>query len=224
VSTPDTTENAPEPAPEPAAETEKKKKTTKSKAKTKSDSDDGADKSEPKGMRWYVIQAFSGFEKQASESLKEHVARAGMEDKFGDILVPTEEVVEIRNGTKRTSQRKFFPGYVLVEMTLDDETWHLVKGVPKVTGFIGGSGSTPAPITEREARAIIDQVKEGAEKPRPKFTFSPGELVRVTDGPFQDFNGTVEDVNFEKSKLRVSVSIFGRSTPVELNFSQVEKS
>jgi len=209
VSTPDTTEN---------------EKATKAKAKTKSDSGDGADKSESKGMRWYVIQAFSGFEKQASESLKEHVARAGMEDKFGDILVPTEEVVEIRNGTKRTSQRKFFPGYVLVEMTLDDETWHLVKGVPKVTGFIGGSGSTPAPITEREARAIIDQVKEGAEKPRPKFTFSPGELVRVTDGPFQDFNGTVEDVNFEKSKLRVSVSIFGRSTPVELNFSQVEKS
>jgi len=215
-------------------ETEKKEKEsgaakTKPKASAKSSdkkSNDKKtnDKADAKGMRWYVIQAFSGFEKQASESLKEHVARAGMEDRFGDILVPTEEVVEIRNGTKRTSQRKFFPGYVLVEMTLDDETWHLVKGVPKVTGFIGGSGSTPAPITEREARAIIDQVKEGAEKPRPKFTFSPGELVRVTDGPFQDFNGTVEDVNFEKSKLRVSVSIFGRSTPVELNFSQVEKS
>lgn len=202
-----------------------KKKATDAAAKSGSGKGDTKD-SESTGdsKRWYVIQAFSGFEKQASESLKEHVARAGMEDRFGDILVPTEEVVEIRNGTKRTSQRKFFPGYVLVEMTLDDETWHLVKGVPKVTGFIGGSGSRPAPITEREARAIIDQVKEGAEKPRPKFTFSPGELVRVTDGPFQDFNGTVEDVNFEKSKLRVSVSIFGRSTPVELNFSQVEKS
>ncbi len=213
-------------AAEPAGKTESKtesKTKSKSSKKSKGGGDDSAG-AESDSKRWYVIQAFSGFEKQASESLKEHVARAGMEDRFGDILVPTEEVVEIRNGTKRTSQRKFFPGYVLVEMTLDDETWHLVKGVPKVTGFIGGSGSRPAPITEREARAIIDQVKEGAEKPRPKFTFSPGELVRVTDGPFQDFNGTVEDVNFEKSKLRVSVSIFGRSTPVELNFSQVEKS
>jgi len=146
-----------------------------------------------------------------------------MEDKFGEIMVPTEEVVEMRAGQKRTSERKFFPGYVLVQMEMDEDSWHLVKNVPRVTGFIGGTSAKPTPISDKEAQAIIDQVKEGADKPKPKFSFAPGELVRVVDGPFQDFNGTVEDVNFEKSKLRVAVSIFGRSTPVELGFSQVEK-
>ena len=173
--------------------------------------------------RWYVVHAFSGFEKKVRESLLEHIRRAGMEDKFGEIMVPTEEVVEMRAGQKRTSERKFFPGYVLVQMEMDEDSWHLVKNVPRVTGFIGGTSAKPTPISDKEAQAIIDQVKEGADKPKPKFTFEPGELVRVVDGPFQDFNGTVEDVNFEKSKLRVAVSIFGRSTPVELGFSQVEK-
>ncbi len=174
--------------------------------------------------RWYVVHTFSGFEKQVQQALREHVRRAGMEEHFGDILVPTEEVVEMREGQKRSSERKFFPGYVLVQMEMADETWHLVKSVPRVTGFIGGTSARPTPISDKEAQAIIDQVEAGADKPRPKFSFAPGELVRVIDGPFQDFNGTVEDVNYEKSKLRVAVSIFGRSTPVELNFSQVEKS
>jgi len=173
--------------------------------------------------RWYVVHAYSGFEKQVARSLQDHIRNAGMEDKFGEILVPTEEIVEMKGGQKRTTQRKFFPGYVLVKMEMNDDTWHLVKGVPKVTGFIGGSGNKPAPITEKEAQAILQQVQEGVEKPKPKFTFSAGEQVRVVDGPFADFNGTVEDVNFDKSKLRVSVSIFGRMTPVELDFSQVEK-
>ncbi len=173
--------------------------------------------------QWYVVHAFSGFEKQVVRSLKEHIRNAGMEDQFEDILVPTEEVVEMRGGQKRTSERKFFPGYVLVKMDMNDETWHLVKGVPKVSGFIGGVGNKPTPITEKEAEAILQQVQEGVEKPRPKFSFAAGEQVRVIDGPFADFNGMVEDVNFEKSKLRVSVSIFGRMTPVELDFSQVEK-
>jgi transcriptional antiterminator NusG len=175
-------------------------------------------------MRWYVVHAFSGFEKQVARSLKEHVHNAGMEEKFGEILVPMEEVVEMKGGQKRTTQRKFFPGYVLVKMEMDDETWHLVKSVPKVTGFIGGTSNRPTPITEEEAQGILQQVQEGVEKPKPRFSFEPGELVRVIDGPFADFNGTVEDVNYEKSKLRVSVSIFGRMTPVELDFSQVEKS
>ena len=173
--------------------------------------------------RWYVVHAFSGFEKQVQQSLREHIKRAGMEEHFGEILVPTEDVVEMRGGQKRTSERKFFPGYVLVQMEMTDDTWHLVKSVPRVTGFIGGTSARPTPITEKEAQAIMDQVQAGVDKPRPKFSFAPGELVRVVDGPFQDFNGTVEDVNYEKSKLRVAVSIFGRSTPVELNFSQVEK-
>jgi transcriptional antiterminator NusG len=147
-----------------------------------------------------------------------------MDDKFGEILVPMEEVVEMKGGQKRTTQRKFFPGYVLVKMEMDDETWHLVKSVPKVTGFIGGTSNKPTPITDEEAQGILQQVQEGVEKPKPRFSFEPGELVRVIDGPFADFNGTVEDVNYEKSKLRVSVSIFGRMTPVELDFSQVEKS
>jgi transcriptional antiterminator NusG len=174
-------------------------------------------------MRWYVVHTFSGFEKSVQRSLKEHIKRAGMEDKFGEILVPVEEVVEMKSGEKRTSERKFFPGYVLVRMEMSDETWHLVKNVPKVSGFIGGSGTKPTPITDKEAETILQQVQEGVEKPRPKFSFMPGELIRITEGPFADFNGTVEDVNYEKSKLRVSVSIFGRQTPVELEFSQVEK-
>jgi len=174
-------------------------------------------------MRWYVVHAFSGFEKHVAKSLLEHIKRAGMEDKFGEILVPTEDVVEMRGGQKRTSERKFFPGYVLVQMEMGDDTWHLVKNVPKVTGFIGGSGSKPTPLSDKEADAIMRQVKEAVDSPRPKFSFQPGEVVRVVDGPFQDFNGTVEDVNYEKTKLKVAVSIFGRSTPVELDFSQVEK-
>lgn len=209
----------------------KKKKKKKAKAKKKVDPEEEQVKAGPdsmeseEGMRWYVVQAFSGFEKQAAKSLQDHVDRYDeMKELFGRILVPTEEVVEMKGGQKRTSERKFFPGYVLVEMTLTDESWHLVKGVPKITGFIGGTGTSPTPISDREASEIIQQLEEGADKPRPKFTFAAGEMVRVVDGPFQDFNGTVEDVNFEKSKLRVSVSIFGRSTPVELNFSQVEKS
>ena len=174
-------------------------------------------------MQWFVVQAYSGFEKHVQESLREYIRRAGMEDQFGDIEVPTEQVVELRNGQKRTSERKFFPGYVLVNMIMSDEAWHLVKSVPKVSGFVGGSGSQPVQITDQEAQAILQQVQEGAEHPRPKYTFAPGEVVRVIDGPFKEFSGTVEDVNFEKSKLKVSVSIFGRSTPVELSFSQVEK-
>ncbi len=174
-------------------------------------------------MRWYVVHTYSGFEKAVVRSLKEHIRNAGMEAKFEEILLPTEEVVEMKSGQKRTSERKFFPGYVLVKMEMDDDSWHLVKNVPKVTGFIGGSGMKPTPITDKEAQAILQQVQEGVEKPRPKFSFQPGEQVRVVDGPFADFNGTVEDVNFEKSKLKVSVSIFGRMTPVELDFSQVEK-
>ncbi|MBK1734971.1 transcription termination/antitermination protein NusG [Halorhodospira abdelmalekii] len=174
-------------------------------------------------LRWYVIHAYSGFEKQVQRSLKERVRRAGMSEKFGEILVPTEEVVEMREGQKRKSERKFFPGYVLVQMELDDETWHLVREVPRVMGFIGGRPDRPAPISDREAEAILNRVREGAEKPRPKVLFEVGEVVRVIDGPFTDFNGAVEEVNYEKSRLRVAVLIFGRSTPVELEFSQVEK-
>jgi transcriptional antiterminator NusG len=174
-------------------------------------------------MRWYVLQAYSGFEHQVKRSLEDRVARAGMQNKFGQILVPTEEVIEMRDGHKRKSERKFFPGYVLVQMDLDDESWHLVNGVPKVLGFIGGSSDRPAPITDREAQAILQRVQEGFNKPKPKILYEPGEVVRVTDGPFNDFNGVVEEVNYEKNRLRVAVLIFGRSTPVELEFSQVEK-
>ena len=173
--------------------------------------------------RWYVVHAYSGFENAVKRSLEEHVKLHGMEDKFGEILVPTEEVVEMREGQKRKSERKFFPGYVLVEMEMDDETWHLVKDVPKVMGFIGGTSDRPAPITEKEANQILNRVQEGVDKPKPKVLFEPGEVVRVIDGPFNDFNGVVEEVNYEKSKLRVAVLIFGRSTPVELEFGQVEK-
>jgi transcriptional antiterminator NusG len=174
-------------------------------------------------MRWFVVQAYSGFEHQVKRSLEEYIRRAGLEERFGEILVPTEEVIEMREGQKRRSERKFFPGYVLVQMEMADETWHLVKEVPKVLGFIGGTKDRPAPITDREAQTILDRIREGVEKPRPKILFAPGEQVRVTDGPFNDFNGTVEDVNYEKNRLRVSVTIFGRSTPVDLEFSQVEK-
>ncbi|PWG62090.1 transcription termination/antitermination protein NusG [Sediminicurvatus halobius] len=173
--------------------------------------------------RWYVVHAYSGFENQVKKSLLERIKRAGMEDQFGEILVPTEEVVEMKDGQKRRSERKFFPGYVLVQMEMTDDTWHLVKEVPRVMGFIGASRDKPAPISEREAEQILDRVKEGVEKPRPKVLFEVGEVVRVTDGPFNDFNGVVEEVNYEKSRLRVAVLIFGRSTPVELEFSQVEK-
>ncbi len=173
--------------------------------------------------RWYVVHAYSGFENQVKRSLAERIARYGMEDKFGEILVPTEELVEMREGQKRKSERKFFPGYVLVQMELDDDTWHLVKDVPKVMGFIGGTSDRPAPITDKEAEAILNRIQEGVEKPRPKVLFEPGEVVRICDGPFNDFNGVVEEVDYEKSRMRVSVLIFGRSTPVDLEFSQVEK-
>jgi len=174
-------------------------------------------------LKWYVVHAYSNFEKKVKSSLEERVKLNGLEDKFGEILVPTEEVVEMKEGKKRSSERKFFPGYVLVQMELDDETWHLVKQVPKVLGFIGGSSDRPAPITDKEADNILQRVKEGVDKPRPKVLFEPGEVVRVIDGPFNDFSGVVEAVNYEKSKLQVAVQILGRSTPVELDFGQVEK-
>ena len=174
-------------------------------------------------LQWYVVHAYSNFEHKVKESLIERVRRAGLQDRFGEVLVPTEEVVEMRDGQRRKSERKFFPGYVLVQMEMDDETWHLVKEVPKVLGFIGGSSDRPAPISDREAAAILNRVQEGVDKPRPKILFEPGEVVRVTDGPFNDFSGVVEQVNYEKSKVRVAVQILGRSTPVELDFSQVEK-
>lgn len=174
-------------------------------------------------MRWYVIQAYSGYEQQVMRSLHERIERSGLGEKFGEILVPTEEVVEMRDGKKRKSDRKFFPGYVLVQMEMDDDTWHLVKESPKVLGFIGGRADKPAPISDAEANAILQRVEEGVDQPKPKVLFEPGEVVRVTDGPFADFNGVVEEVNYEKSRLRVSVLIFGRSTPVELEFGQVEK-
>jgi len=173
--------------------------------------------------RWYVVHAYSGFENRVKQSLLERIERSGLQEKFGEIMVPTEEVVEMREGQKRRSERKFFPGYVLVQMEMDDDTWHMVKDVPKVLGFIGGTSDRPAPITDKEADAILQRVQEGAEKPRPKVLFEPGEVVRVTEGPFNDFNGVVEEVNYEKSKLRVAVMIFGRSTPVDLDFGQVEK-
>ncbi len=174
--------------------------------------------------RWYVVHAYSGYEKQVKRSLEDRIARADMDEMFGDVLVPTEEVVEMKGGQKRRSDRKFFPGYVLVEMEMTDDTWHLVKDVPKVMGFIGGTAERPAPISQKEADAILNRLQEGADKPRPKVLFEPGEMVRVVDGPFNDFNGVVEDVDYDKSRLKVAVLIFGRSTPVELEFHQVEKS
>jgi transcriptional antiterminator NusG len=175
-------------------------------------------------LRWYVVHAYSNYENQVKRALEERIERSGLGDFFGRILVPTEEVVEMRMGQQRKSERKFFPGYVLVQMELNDETWHLVKEVPRVLGFIGGTSDRPAPITDREADAILGRIEEGAAKPRPKTLFEVGEVVRVIEGPFKDFNGVVEEVNYDKSRLRVSVLIFGRATPVELDFGQVEKS
>lgn len=173
--------------------------------------------------RWYVVHAYSGYEKKVATALKERIELNGKQDLFGDVLVPTEEVVEMKGGQKRKSERKFFPGYVLVNMELCDEAWHLVKETPRVMGFIGGKADKPAPITEKEANLILQRVDDSTDKPKPKTLFEPGEMVRVTDGPFNDFNGVVEEVNYEKSRLRVAVLIFGRSTPVELEFGQVEK-
>ena len=174
-------------------------------------------------LRWYIVHAYSNYEYKVNSSLEERIKLLGLEDKFGEILIPTEEVVEMKEGAKRSTERKFFPGYVLVQMEMNDETWHLVKEVPKVLGFIGGSSDRPAPITEVEANRILQRVEEGVDKPQPKVLFEPGELVRVTDGPFNDFSGVVEKVNYEKNRLQVAVQILGRSTPVELDFEQVEK-
>ena len=174
-------------------------------------------------FRWYVVHAYSGMEKAVERNIAERIARAGMQDKFGRIMVPTEEVVEMKNGQRKTTERRFFPGYVLVEMIMDDESWHLVKHTNKVTGFVGGARNRPAPISQDDVLKIVNQMKEGTDKPRHKVEFMVGEFVRVKDGPFTDFNGTVEEVNYEKNKMRVSVTIFGRATPVELEFGQVEK-
>ena len=174
-------------------------------------------------MRWYVVHAYSGYENYVKKTLQEYIDRANMQDHVGDILVPSEEVVEIRDGKTRKSERKFFPGYVLVQMEMDDAVWHLVRSVPRVMGFIGGTADKPAPITDREANQILQRMEEGAERPRPKVLFEPGEVVRVTSGPFADVEAVVEEVDYEKNKLKVSVLIFGRSTPVELEFTQVEK-
>ncbi len=174
--------------------------------------------------KWFVVHAYSGFEKSVQRALQDRINRAEMQDQFGQILVPVEEVVEMKGGQKNISERKFFPGYVLVEMEMSDETWHLVKNTDKVTGFVGGSVMRPTPISQKEVDNILHQIQEGVEKPKPKVLFEAGEAVRVKDVPFTDFHGNVEDVNYDKSKLRVSVSIFGRPTPVELDFNQVEKS
>ncbi|AXQ30838.1 transcription termination/antitermination protein NusG [Solimonas sp. K1W22B-7] len=174
-------------------------------------------------MRWYVVHAYSQYENSVMRALKERIVRQGLQEQFGDILVPTEEVVEIKDGVKRTTERKFFPGYVLVQMEMNEDTWHLVKNTPKVMGFIGGTPDKPAPISDKEAEKILNRVTESVEKPRPKTLFEPGEAIRVKEGPFADFQGVVEEVNYDKNRLRVAVLIFGRSTPVELEFSQVEK-
>lgn len=174
-------------------------------------------------LRWYVVQAFSGYENKVKTMLQERIELAGLQEFFGEVLVPTEEVVEMRAGQKRRSERKFFPGYVLVQMEMTEEAWQVVRNTPRVMGFIGGTSDRPAPISQQEADRILNRIEDSGEKPKPKTLFEPGEMVRVTDGPFADFNGVVETVNYEKSRLQVSVSIFGRSTPVELEFSQVEK-
>ena len=182
--------------------------------------------------RWYVVHAYSGFEKSVAQALRDRIVRMEMQERFGEVLVPTEEVIEMRAGQKRRSERKFFPGYVLVQIAthdeggiprMDSESWHLVKETPKVMGFIGGTADRPLPIRDTEAAAILQRVQEGVEKPKPKVLFEPGQMVRVVDGPFNDFNGVVEEINYDKSRLRVAVLIFGRSTPVELEFGQVEK-
>jgi transcriptional antiterminator NusG len=177
----------------------------------------------PTTKRWYIVHAYSGMEKAVERNLRERIDRAGMQDKFGRILVPTEEVVELKNGKKSVTERRIYPGYVLVEMDMADDTWHLVKHTSKVTGFIGGARNRPAPISEAEVAKIVNQMQEGVDKPRPKVEWIVGELVRVKEGPFTDFNGAVEEVNYEKSKVKVSVTIFGRATGVELDFAQVEK-
>src|SRR5215510_6354337 len=177
----------------------------------------------PSNLRWYVVHAYSGMEKAVERNLRERIDRSELQSKFGRILVPMEEVVELKNGKKSVSERRFFPGYVLVEMEMDDDTWHLVKHTSKVTGFVGGAKNRPAPISEAEVMKIVTQMQEGVEKPRPKVQWEVGEIVRVKEGPFTDFNGSVEEVNYDKSKVRVSVTIFGRATPVELDFAQVEK-
>jgi transcriptional antiterminator NusG len=177
----------------------------------------------PVAMRWYVVHAYSGMEKAVERNLRERIDRSGMGEKFGRILVPTEEVVEMKNGKKAVTERRFFPGYVLVEMVMDDDSWHLVKNTSKVTGFVGGAKNRPVPISEDEVMKIVTQMQEGTDKPRPKVEWEVGEVVRVKEGPFTDFNGSIEEVNYDKSKLRVSVTIFGRATPVELDFHQVEK-
>ena len=174
-------------------------------------------------FRWYVVQAYSGMERAAERNIQERIARAGVQHKFGRILIPTEEVVEVKGGQKKTTERKFFPGYVLVEMIMDDDTWHLVKQTSKVTGFVGGARNRPVPISQVEVEKIVSQMQEGSDKPRHKVEFEVGEMIRVKEGPFTDFNGSIEEVNYEKNKLRVSVTIFGRATPVELEFSQIEK-
>jgi transcriptional antiterminator NusG len=181
-----------------------------------------ADPSNP-DLRWYIVHAYSGMEKAVERNIAERIARSGMQSKFGRVLVPTEEVVEMKAGQRKMTERRLFPGYVFVEMVMDDESWHLVKHTNKVTGFVGGAKNRPAPISEAEVQKIVSQMQEGTEKPRHKTEFIVGEYVRVKEGPFTDFNGSVEDVNYEKSRLRVSVMIFGRSTPVELEFGQVEK-
>ena len=182
-----------------------------------------ADASANPDLRWYIVHAYSGMEKAVERNIQERIARAGMQQKFGRILVPTEEVVEMKNGQRKTTERRLFPGYVFVEMVMDDDTWHLVKHTNKVTGFVGGGKTRPSPISEAEVMKIVSQMQEGTEKPRHKVEFVVGEMVRVKEGPFADFNGSIEEVNYEKSKVRVAVTIFGRSTPVELEFSQVEK-
>jgi transcription termination/antitermination protein NusG len=174
-------------------------------------------------MRWYVVHAYSGFEKSVQRALLERVERSGLKEQFGQILVPVEEVVEMKAGQKNISERKFFPGYILVQMEMTDDSWHLIKSTPKVTGFVGGTATKPTPISDKEVQNILDQIREGVEKPKPKVLFEVGEAVRVKEGPFTDFHGNVEEVNYDKSKLRVAVLIFGRSTPVELDFGQVEK-
>jgi transcriptional antiterminator NusG len=173
--------------------------------------------------RWYVVHAYYGMEKAVERNLRERIDRSEMKEKFGRILVPMEEVVELKNGKRSVSERRFFPGYVLVEMEMGDDTWHLVKHTSKVTGFVGGAKTRPSPISEAEVLKIVSQMQEGVEKPRPKVQWEVGETVRIKEGPFTDFNGSVEDVNYDKSKVRVAVTIFGRATPVELDFAQVEK-
>ncbi|WP_025674745.1 transcription termination/antitermination protein NusG [Salinivibrio socompensis] len=180
--------------------------------------------SEAPKKRWYVVQAFSGFESRVAQSLREHIKMHEMENHFGEVLVPTEEVVEMRQGQRRKSERKFFPGYVLVQMVMNDESWHLVRGVPRVMGFIGGTSDRPAPISDKEADSILNRLEKASESPVHKTVFEAGEVVRVTEGPFADFNGVVEQVDYDKNRIKVSVSIFGRATPVELEFGQVEKS